>query len=365
MVILGKVCLFEEGKVRATLPRIKGRIAGKKVALTLDTEATLSILDETTFSDCNTSLLPCKDALFKCWLGWIYWELNIAEGRIQCGGDWMKNFAGPAGCGIKSALMATADCYVRPGDEGAVAIESNNPDDAGRTLSVRSAVLPRGMVHVKEGTTTLDQQRVGRLTVSNSGTTDVVIKREWLVALAKTGIFTTPDDTSATPILQRIGKRAAVAISREVDDAACALLTAEMGDNDWETAATAWEDKPRTAPHTNKGMSTSVSAKEITEMLRINVIKEGKSEWVAPLSLSPKKDGSIRLCTNFRGLNKETIKDNYPLPSVFDVLKALSGHNWFSTLDLMSGFLSGKYLWQRRMCIKLGLHATKANFYST
>ncbi|KAH3722793.1 hypothetical protein Pelo_18501 [Pelomyxa schiedti] len=263
MVIMGKVCLFEEGKVRATLPRIKGRIAGKKVALTLDTGATLSILDETTFRWLQTTrdditrspwcgrvagiggraaatgrtivpLHACGQRLQHEFvtmqgcpvqvlvgmdlLGKLKAELNIAEGRIQCG-DWMKNFAGPAGCGIKSALMATADCYVKPGDEGAVAIESNNPDDAGRTLSVRSAVLPRGMVHVKEGTTTLDQQRVGRLTIANSGTTDVVIKRGQLVALAKTGIFTTPDDTSATPILQRIGKRAAVAISREVDDA--------------------------------------------------------------------------------------------------------------------------------------------------
>ncbi|KAH3698809.1 Transposon Ty3-I Gag-Pol polyprotein [Pelomyxa schiedti] len=111
------------------------------------------------------------------------------------------------------------------------------------------------------------------------------------------------------------------------------------------------EDKPRTASYTDEGMSASVSAGEGDVPqgqgdcgqgnygdAPHQVIKEGKSEWVAPLSLSPKKDGSIRLCTNFRGLNKETIKDNYPLPSVFDVLKALSGHNWFSTLDLMSGF---------------------------
>ncbi|KAH3746048.1 Transposon Ty3-G Gag-Pol polyprotein [Pelomyxa schiedti] len=77
---------------------------------------------------------------------------------------------------------------------------------------------------------------------------------------------------------------------------------------------------------------------EIDTMLRLGVIKEGASEWVAPLSLSTKKDGSMRLCTNFRGLNRETLKDNYPLPNVFEVLKSLNGHCWFSTLDLMAGF---------------------------
>ncbi|KAH3722661.1 Transposon Ty3-G Gag-Pol polyprotein [Pelomyxa schiedti] len=78
--------------------------------------------------------------------------------------------------------------------------------------------------------------------------------------------------------------------------------------------------------------------REISEMLRLNVIWEGCGEWVAPLSLSAKKDGTIRICTNFRGLNKETVKDNYPLPNVFEVLKSLSGYCWFSTLDLMAGF---------------------------
>ncbi|KAH3760321.1 Transposon Ty3-G Gag-Pol polyprotein [Pelomyxa schiedti] len=73
-------------------------------------------------------------------------------------------------------------------------------------------------------------------------------------------------------------------------------------------------------------------------MLRLGVIKEGASECVAPLSLSMKKDGSMQLCTNFQGLNRETLKDNYPLPNVFEVLKSLNGHCWFSTLDLMAGF---------------------------
>ncbi|KAH3743010.1 Transposon Ty3-G Gag-Pol polyprotein [Pelomyxa schiedti] len=62
-----------------------------------------------------------------------------------------------------------------------------------------------------------------------------------------------------------------------------------------------------------------VIGKEIQEMLRIDVIAPGKSEWVAPLSISQKKDGSMRLCTN-----KETLKDNYPLPNVFETLQELS-----------------------------------------
>ncbi|KAH3767741.1 Transposon Ty3-G Gag-Pol polyprotein [Pelomyxa schiedti] len=80
-----------------------------------------------------------------------------------------------------------------------------------------------------------------------------------------------------------------------------------------------------------------VIGKEIQEMLRIDVIAPGKSEWVAPLSISQKKD-RMRLCTSYQALNKEILKDNYPLPNVFKTLQALSCNSWFSTLDMMSGF---------------------------
>lgn len=51
-----------------------------------------------------------------------------------------------------------------------------------------------------------------------------------------------------------------------------------------------------------------------------------------------KKDGGIRLCVNYRQLNAKTRKDAYPLPRIEESLDALNGAQWFTTLDLASGY---------------------------
>ena len=73
-------------------------------------------------------------------------------------------------------------------------------------------------------------------------------------------------------------------------------------------------------------------------MLQNDVIKPSTSPWASSVVLIHKKDGSTRMCIDYRKLNAVTRKDAYPLPRIDDALNALSGSKWFSTLDLISGY---------------------------
>ena len=65
---------------------------------------------------------------------------------------------------------------------------------------------------------------------------------------------------------------------------------------------------------------------------------KSKSAWAFPLVPVKKKDGSIRICIDYRKLNEVTLPDSYPLPRVQDCLDALQGSCWFSTLDCTQGY---------------------------
>ncbi len=76
----------------------------------------------------------------------------------------------------------------------------------------------------------------------------------------------------------------------------------------------------------------------LSEMEEQGIIRKSVSEYASPLVLVWKKDGSLRICTDFRWLNARTIKDAHPLPHQSDCLVALGGNTLFSTMDLTSGF---------------------------
>ena len=76
----------------------------------------------------------------------------------------------------------------------------------------------------------------------------------------------------------------------------------------------------------------------VTEMLTGGQIEPSDSPWSSPVMLVTKKDGGTRFCVDSRRLNDATLKDAYPLPRIDDTLDMLSGKQWFSTLDLVSGY---------------------------
>jgi len=77
---------------------------------------------------------------------------------------------------------------------------------------------------------------------------------------------------------------------------------------------------------------------EIQRLLNAGLIVPSNSQWTSPVVVVEKKNGKKRLCVDYRKLNSVTKKDCYPLPRIDDMLETLSGAQWFSSLDLASGF---------------------------
>lgn len=77
---------------------------------------------------------------------------------------------------------------------------------------------------------------------------------------------------------------------------------------------------------------------EIEKMIKQKLIRPSSSPWASPVVVVPKKGGKLRMCVNYIPLNRITVNENYPLPLISDIMASFSGAQWFSNLDLFSGY---------------------------
>jgi hypothetical protein len=78
--------------------------------------------------------------------------------------------------------------------------------------------------------------------------------------------------------------------------------------------------------------------KQLEELVKAGFIQPSKSPFGAPILFVKKKDGTMRMCVDYRALNNITIKNSYPLPLVDELFDRLQGAKYFSKLDLRSGY---------------------------
>ena len=77
---------------------------------------------------------------------------------------------------------------------------------------------------------------------------------------------------------------------------------------------------------------------EVDKLQKMGAIEQSHSPFASPTILVKKKDGTMRLCIDYRRLNSVTKKDAHPLPRIEDIFDTLSGSKYFSTLDLAMGY---------------------------
>ena len=78
--------------------------------------------------------------------------------------------------------------------------------------------------------------------------------------------------------------------------------------------------------------------RHIQELLHKGHIRPSSSPCGSPIMLVQKKDGTWRLCIDYRALNKITVKNRYPIPRITDLLDQLTGAKYFGKIDLKSSY---------------------------
>ena len=184
---------------------------------------------------------------------------------------------------------------------------------------VSSTVDSPSLSYIEEGSTCVSPKRSGVQIQIPSHLQDLYERTTSVIAMGK--------HCKVAELLRDFSET----FSKNEDDLGCTNLTSHVIDTG---NARPVKQAPRRTPSAFEGRDREA----LEKMLSRGTIRESTSPWASPVVLVPKKDGSVRVCVDYRRVNDLNKKDAFPLPKISDCLDAVSGSVYFSTLDLTSGY---------------------------
>lgn len=222
----------------------------------------------------------------------------------------------PAGLLASPALLkiTRGTVYVPVVNVGTVDVLLYPRTIVGQVSNTTMVTLPSGVIEVGAVTATISSQTVSTSIQEQIESLDL-------------GALPSEDQDSARELLQ---KYSGVFSTHDGDLGCTDLISHEIP---------LLEDAPVRQRYRRIPPSEYEAAKNhINQLLEARVIRESSSPYASPIVLVKKKDGSLRMCVDYRQLNARTRKDAFPLPRIEESLDSLAGACWFSAMDLASGY---------------------------
>ena len=211
---------------------------------------------------------------------------------------------------VRVANIADEDVWLQPHTRIGVLHEINDVMDTKNTVDFKRVSVNEEMVFVGESTTEQDQGQPSMCPIDLSN------------------VECTPEQRKKLETLFR--KHASVFTKDENDLGYTETVKHKIPTTD---------QVPVAQPYRRIPPNQFQEAKDhIRKLLDNDIIQESHSPYAAPIVLVRKKDGSLRLCVDYRRLNSKTVRDQFPLPRIEESIDAIGGAKWFSTMDLASGF---------------------------
>ena len=107
---------------------------------------------------------------------------------------------------------------------------------------------------------------------------------------------------------------------------------------DHEIKMTPGAEPPHQRMHRHSPLENDETKRQLAELVEQGWIQPSRSPFGAPVLFVKKKDGTLRMCIDYRALNSATVRSRYPLPRIDELLDRLQGARVFSKLDLTSGY---------------------------